>query len=216
LVRTTGLAEPVAILNIGGVSNITVVAGDLLYACDCGPGNALIDDWVSRRFNIPFDDRGAKAAAGRVDAAALAALLASPYFLKRGPKSLDRNAFSPAPVAALSGEDGAATLTAFTAAAIALQRQWLPRVPTLWVVVGGGRHNLCLLDALRARLGAPVKTAEELGWSGDAVEAQAFGYLAVRSALHWPLSWPDTTGVSTPVTGGVRWEPQSHSTATGT
>lgn len=216
LVRASGLRGPVAVLNIGGVANVTVVDGDLLLACDCGPGNALLDDWVSRHFNIPFDEAGGRAAAGRVDAAALATLLANPYFLKSGPKALDRNAFSPAPVAALSGEDGAATLAAFTAAAIALAAQRLPRVPSLWIVVGGGRRNLHLLDELRARLGAPVKTAEEVGWSGDAVEAQAFGYLAVRSALHWPLSWPDTTGVASPVTGGVRWEPKARSTATAT
>jgi anhydro-N-acetylmuramic acid kinase len=116
----------------------------------------------------------------------------------------------------LSGEDGAATLTAFTAAAIALEAQRLPRQPGLWIVVGGGRLNLCLLDALRARLGAPVKTAEEVGWSGDAIEAQAFGYLAVRSALQWPLSWPDTTGVAAPVTGGVRWEPKARAPVMGT
>jgi anhydro-N-acetylmuramic acid kinase len=216
LVHATGLIGPVAVLNIGGVSNVSVIDGDFLYACDCGPGNALIDDWVSRRFNIPFDAGGGKAAAGAVDGAALATLLKSPYFLRSGPKSLDRNAFSPAPVAALSGEDGAATLTAFTAAAIALEARRLPRVPALWIVVGGGRHNLCLLDALRARLGVPVKIAEEVGWSGDAVEAQAFGYLAVRSALGWPLSWPDTTGVATPVTGGIRWEPRAARPAAGT
>jgi anhydro-N-acetylmuramic acid kinase len=216
LVRATGLTGPVAVLNIGGVSNVTVLDGDFLYACDCGPGNALIDDWVSRRFSIPFDAGGHKAAAGRVDTSALARLLESPYFLRRGPKSLDRNAFSPEPVAALSGEDGAATLTAFTAAAIALEAQRLPRVPTLWIVVGGGRQNHRLLVELRERLGAAVKTAEEVGWSGDAVEAQAFGYLAVRSALNLPLSWPETTGVATPVSGGIRWEPTARSTRTAT
>jgi anhydro-N-acetylmuramic acid kinase len=216
LVHASGLTGPVAVLNIGGVSNVTVVDGDFLCACDCGPGNALIDDWVSRRFNIPFDADGHKAAAGEVDTAALAHLLESPYFLRRGPKSLDRNAFSPAPVAALSGEDGAATLTAFTAAAIALEAQQLPRVPALWIVVGGGRHNGRLLAELRQRLGAPVKTAEEVGWTGDAVEAQAFGYLAVRSTLNLPLSWPQTTGVAMPVSGGIRWEPTGRHTRTAT
>lgn len=216
LVRASGIAGPVAVLNIGGVSNLTVIDGDFLYACDCGPGNALIDDWVSRHFNIPFDEGGRKAAAGEIDIAALARLLESPYFHRAGPKSLDRNAFSPEPVAALSGADGAATLTAFTAAAIALEARRLPRLPAVWIVVGGGRLNLNLLDALRERLRAPVKTAEEVGWSGAAVEAQAFGYLAVRSALQWPLSWPDTTGVAIPVTGGMRWEPKAPRTAAGT
>jgi anhydro-N-acetylmuramic acid kinase len=214
LVRASGLTGAVAVLNIGGVSNVTVVDADFLCACDCGPGNALIDDWVSRRFNIPFDADGHKAAAGQVDTTALARLLENPYFLRRGPKSLDRNAFSPVPVAALSGEDGAATLTAFTAAAIALEAERLPRLPALWIVVGGGRRNGRLLAELRQRLGAPVKTAEEVGWTGDAVEAQAFGYLAVRSALNLPLSWPQTTGVSMPVSGGIRWEPTGRDTRT--
>ena len=216
LVRSTGLAEPVAVVNIGGVSNVTLVEGDFLYACDCGPGNALIDDWVWRRFNIPFDEDGQKAAAGQVNAAALTKLLESPYFRRSGPKSLDRNAFSPAPVAALCAEDGAATLTAFTAAAIAMEAERLPRAPGSWIVVGGGRRNHRLLGELRERLEAPVKTAEDVGWSGDAVEAQAFGYLAVRSALQWPLSWPSTTGVSAPVTGGIRWEPTDRAACTGT
>jgi anhydro-N-acetylmuramic acid kinase len=215
LVRSTGLAEPVAVLNIGGVSNVTLIDGDFLYACDCGPGNALIDDWVSRRLNIPFDEDGRKAAAGQVNAAALTRLLESPYFHRTGPKSLDRNAFSPAPVAALSAEDGAATLTAFTVAAIAVEAERLPRMPGSWIVVGGGRRNHQLLGELRARLKAPVNTAEDVGWSGDAVEAQAFGYLAVRSALQWPLSWPSTTGVSAPVSGGIRWDPTGPRTQTG-
>jgi len=215
LIRTTGLDEPVAVLNIGGVSNVTLVDGDLLYACDCGPGNALIDDWVGQRFNIPFDERGQKAAAGQVNLAALATLLESPFFGRSGPKSLDRNAFSSAPVAPLSGEDGAATLTAFTAAAIALEAQRLPGAPGSWIVVGGGRRNLQLLRELRSRLKVPVQTAEDVGWSGDAIEAQAFGYLAVRSALRWPLSWPGTTGVSAPVTGGVRWQPSGRESRIG-
>ena len=179
LIRTTGLDEPVAVLNIGGVSNVTLVDGDLLYACDCGPGNALIDDWVGQRFNIPFDEGGQKAAAGQVNLAALTTLLESP------------------------------------AAAIALEAQRLPGAPGSWIVVGGGRRNLQLLRELRARLKVPVQTAEDVGWSGDAIEAQAFGYLAVRSALRWPLSWPGTTGVSAPVTGGVRWQPSGRESRIG-
>jgi anhydro-N-acetylmuramic acid kinase len=208
LVRSTGLAEPVAVLNIGGVSNVTLIDGDVLNACDCGPGNALIDDWVNLKFGIPFDEGGRKAAAGQVNGAALGTLLDSSYFQQSGPKSLDRNAFSPAAVAPLSAYDGAATLTAFTAAAIAKEAERLPAVPAAWIVVGGGRRNDQLLIELRSRLSAPVQIAEEVGWSGDAVEAHAFGYLAARSALRLPLSWPGTTGVTTPVTGGVRWEPR--------
>jgi anhydro-N-acetylmuramic acid kinase len=207
LVRSCGIPQPIAILNIGGVSNVTLIDGELLYACDCGPGNALIDDWVSVHCGVPYDDDGKIAAAGRINDHALKILLSSAYFRQRGPKSLDRNAFSAEPVSQLSPQDGAATLAAFTAAAIAAEALRLPRAPKEWIVVGGGRLNGYLLAELRRRLSAPVRIAEDLGWTGDAIEAQAFGYLAVRSLLKLPLSWPGTTGVSEPVSGGVLWNP---------
>ena len=207
MVRSCALEEPIAVLNIGGVSNVTLIDGELLYACDCGPGNALIDDWVSGQCGVPYDDGGRIAAAGGVDDRALSTLLDSSYFQQRGPKSLDRNTFSMQPVADLSPSDGAATLSAFTAAAVAIEAQRLPCTPRQWVVVGGGRLNRYLLAQLGRRLAAPVRVAEDLGWMGDAIEAQAFAYLAVRSMLQLPLSWPDTTGVSEPVSGGTRWDP---------
>jgi len=212
LVRSCGIPQPIAVLNIGGVSNVTLIDGELLYACDCGPGNALIDDWVSVHCGVPYDAGGKIAAAGQINDRALTMLLSSAYFRQRGPKSLDRNAFSAEPVSELSPQDGAATLAAFTAAAIAAEAQRLPCAPKEWVVVGGGRLNGYLLAELRRRLSAPVCIAEELGWTGDAIEAQAFGYLAVRSILNLPLSWPSTTGVSEPVSGGVLWNPTPTST----
>jgi anhydro-N-acetylmuramic acid kinase len=208
LVRSSRLPEPIAILNVGGVSNVTLISDEMLYACDCGPGNALIDDWVSAHCSVPYDDGGQIAAAGRVDDQALSRLMSSSYFHQTGPKSLDRNAFSPEPVSGLSPSDGAATLTAFTAAAIAMEARRLPCTPRQWVVVGGGRLNKHLLSELRHRLQSDVGIAEDVGWMGDAIEAQAFGYLAVRSMLNLPLSWPTTTGVSQEVSGGVRWEPK--------
>jgi anhydro-N-acetylmuramic acid kinase len=186
---------------------VTLIDGELLYACDCGPGNALIDDWVSVHCGVSYDDGGKIAAKGRVNNHALTLLLSSTYFRQRGPKSLDRNAFSSEPVAELSAEDGAATLAAFTAAAITAEALRLPCAPKEWIVVGGGRLNGYLLSELRSRLPTPVRIAEDLGWAGDAIEAQAFGYLAVRSLLKLPLSWPSTTGVSEPVSGGVVWNP---------
>ena len=207
IARAHNLPSPIAALNIGGVSNVTLINGDSLYACDCGPGNALIDDWVSDRCGLSYDDGGRIAAAGRIDELALATLLSNPYFRQSGPKSLDRNAFSFNPVSGLSPQDGAATLAAFTAAAIAAAAQRLPHAPKEWIVVGGGRLNNFLLAELRSRLQASVKRAEDFGWAGDAIEAQAFGYLAVRSLLTLPLSWPTTTGVSRPITGGDRWVP---------
>jgi anhydro-N-acetylmuramic acid kinase len=207
LVRACAIPEPVAVLNIGGVSNVTLIAGDLLHACDCGPGNALIDDWVSAHCGVPYDEDGRIAAAGCIDPNALRALLSDDFFRRQGPKSLDRNAFSAESVQMLSPSDGAATLTAFTAAAIAAEADRLPCAPTQWIVVGGGRRNGYLLSELRSRLGVPVRVAEDLRWAGEAVEAEAFGYLAVRSILKLPLSWPGTTGVSEPVSGGMCWKP---------
>jgi anhydro-N-acetylmuramic acid kinase len=208
LVRSCALSEPIAVLNIGGVSNCTLIDREQIYACDCGPGNALIDDWVRARCGVNYDAGGRIAMAGAVDTQALARLLENPYFRRSGPKSLDRNAFTLDPVAALSPASGAATLAAFTAAAIALEAQRLPTVPHAWIVVGGGRHNAHLLGELRIRLGGAVRTAEDFGWNGDAIEAQAFAYLAARSVLGLPLSWPQTTGVSSAISGGAQWQPQ--------
>lgn len=210
LASAAQIPQPVAILNVGGVSNVTLIDGEGLYACDCGPGNALIDDWVSARCQVAYDDGGRIAASGCVDARALTALLEHPYFEAPGPKSLDRNAFSLAAVDGLTNADGAATLTAFTAAAIAAEASRLPAQPREWIVVGGGRHNRQLLAELRTRLGVPVSTAEDHEWAGDAIEAQAFAYLATRCVRGLPLTWPATTGVRVPVSGGVRWSPVPH------
>ncbi|MDZ5649036.1 anhydro-N-acetylmuramic acid kinase [Nitrospirillum sp. BR 11828] len=198
------LPRPVALLNIGGVANVTWLGAgeDAVLGFDTGPGNALIDDWVRAKAGLAYDDGGALAARGRVDTVALAALMAHPYFAAPAPKSLDRDAFDPAPVAHLSAADGAATLTRFTAAAVAASLAHMPEAPRTWLACGGGRHNRTLMRALSDVLGVRVGSVDEVGWSGDAVEAQAFGYLAVRSRLGLPLSLPGTTGVPAPLTGG--------------
>lgn len=203
------LDKPLAVLNLGGVGNVTWIGPgeDELLAFDTGPGNALIDDWVSTQLKVPFDKDGALAASGRVNEAALAVLMANPYFAVKPPKSLDRDAFDPAPVAKLSVADGAATLAAFTAAAVAEGRKFFSGQPKRWLVCGGGRHNAALMAALRARLGVPVDPVEAVGWNGDALEAQAFAYLALRSLDGLPLSLPGTTGVSRPMTGGDLHKP---------
>ncbi len=197
------LPRPLGILNIGGVANVSWIGADgSVVACDTGPGNALVDDWVLRHGGGRYDEGGALAASGVVDAAALAALLAHPYFDRPAPKSLDRDAFDPAPVSGLSVAGGAATLTAFTAASVARVVPHLPAPPLAWLVCGGGRRNATLMGLLAERLGVPVAAVESVGWDGDALEAQAFGYLAVRSRLGLPLSVPATTGVPAPMTGG--------------
>ncbi len=202
---SSGFERPLAVLNIGGVANVTWIGrdDDGLLAFDTGPGNALMDDWMLTHTGKPVDIDGACAARGTVHAMALDRLMAHPYFARQPPKSLDRNAFDPAPVEALSTEDGAATLTAFTAMSAAAAARHFPAPAATWIVTGGGRRNPTLLRALRQALPQTnVRAAEEVGWDGDALEAQAFGYLAVRSLRNLPLSFPRTTGVERPMSGG--------------
>ncbi|MDX1710349.1 MAG: anhydro-N-acetylmuramic acid kinase [Rhodovibrionaceae bacterium] len=198
-----GLPRPLAVLNLGGVGNVTWIGeDDGLLAFDTGPGNALIDDWTMRTTAQPHDEGGALAARGTVDSAALTKLLDNPYFDRRPPKSLDRDAFDPAPVANLSAADGAATLTAFTAASVKRALAHLPAPPQRWLITGGGRHNPTLMRGLADALQAPVDPVEAVGWRGDFLEAEAFAFLAVRSLSGLALSVPGTTGVRKAVTGG--------------
>jgi len=200
---------PIVVVNIGGVSNITYIDGtDTLIACDTGPGNALLDDHMYRTFNQRFDNAGQTAAQGKADDAWIARALALPFFAKPPPKSLDRNDFAALKVAGMSPEDGAATLTAFTAAAIARIVPLLPKTPKSWIVAGGGARNLTMIRMLRDRLApATVEAADGLGWASDAIEAQAFGFLAARGLKGLPLSYPTTTGVPIPMTGGIMARP---------
>jgi anhydro-N-acetylmuramic acid kinase len=196
--------RPVAVVNIGGVANVTWIGRDgTLIAFDTGPGNALIDDWMLRHTGSAVDAGGATAAGGKVDEDALNALLMHPYFGRLPPKSLDRNAFSADPVRHLPPADGAATLTAFTAAGIARARAHFPQEPALWVICGGGRRNRTLMAMLAADVESAVVPAEAAGFDGDAVEAEAWAYLAVRSLKGLALTFPGTTGVVAPMSGGV-------------
>jgi anhydro-N-acetylmuramic acid kinase len=203
LAKAAGLAGPLVVLNIGGVANLTFLADGDPIAFDTGPGNALIDDLMQRRGGVSMDEGGGTAAAGKVDATALAALLAHPYFDLRPPKSIDRNLFSSAPVDSLSLADAAATLTAFTAQSIVAGLAHLPSTPALAILCGGGAHNLTLRWDLMQRMPCGLILAEALGWSTDAMEAQAFAYLAVRRLKGLPITFPTTTGVEKPLRGGV-------------
>jgi anhydro-N-acetylmuramic acid kinase len=208
LASAAGLDIPIAVLNLGGVANVTLVgADDQLVAFDTGPGNALIDDWMREQTGRAFDEDGRCAAGGRADEALLAELLADPFFRQPPPKSLDRNRFSHRLVACHSVEDGAATLAAFTARAVARAVDFMPEAPTRWIVAGGGARNRELLRLLGERLTAPLVTADTIGWSAEFLEAQAFAYLAVRSLKGLPLTFPGTTGVPAPTTGGVLARP---------
>ena len=209
VVDAAGLEKPVAVLNLGGVANVTFIGSDdSLMAFDAGPGNALIDDWMRERTGREFDEEGRSAAQGKPDEELLAWLLEHPFFRKVPPKSLDRDDFDLGLLSGLGAEDGAATLTAFTARAAALSARFLPAGPRRWLVTGGGRRNASLMAMLARELQAEVAPVEAVGWNGDALEAQAFAYLAVRSLRGLPLSLPTTTGVACPQTGGRRHRPK--------
>ncbi|WP_033921304.1 anhydro-N-acetylmuramic acid kinase [Sphingomonas sp. 37zxx] len=198
------LPLPIAVLNLGGVGNITFIGeGDTLIAFDTGPANGLIDSWVEAQRGLRFDADGALAAAGRVDEIVLTSMLDHPYFDAPPPKSLDRNDFTIQPARGLSIEDGAATFTAFTAQTVADALRHLPARPTRLLVAGGGRRNPTMLAMIAQRTGLVPEAADTIGWNGDALEAEGFAYMAVRSLKGMPISFPGTTGVCAPLTGGT-------------
>jgi anhydro-N-acetylmuramic acid kinase len=200
--------RPVAFVNIGGVANMTWIGeqGELT-AFDTGPGNALINDWCERHTDVSMDRDGEMAARGKVNAEAIGQLLNHMFFASAAPKSLDRNAFDASIVDGLSPEDGAATLTRFTAESIARSAALVPKPPGLWVICGGGRLNPTLMRDLRELVQGAVVPAETLGFNGDSMEAEAWAYLAVRSLKGLPLSFPGTTGVAQPLSGGILAKP---------
>ncbi len=200
LVRMQHRTGPTVVVNIGGVANITYIDDETLIACDTGPGNALLDDFMLRMTGEAVDRDGRTAANGRVDESWIARAMDRPFFSKPAPKSLDRNDFAAIRLDDMSVEDGAATLTAFTATSIADIASTLPKQPTTWIVVGGGASNPTLMRMLSERLPrTSVVRGSDLAWSGDAIEAQAFAYLAVRSLKGLPLTYPGTTGISEPL-----------------
>ena len=199
------LTRPCAVLNIGGVSNITFLGvRDVdIISFDTGPGNALMDDYVLQKTGKPYDTEGALAALGSVNDAIVDEWLNHPYFTQGAPKSLDRNAWDVSSIEGLSVEDGLATLCAFTVRSIVKSVVQYSTKPKSLYVSGGGRKNQTLMAELQKTLGISVWPVETLGWNGDALESEGFAYLAVRSLLGLPLTVPQTTGVKMPMTGGV-------------
>ena len=200
--------EPLVVVNIGGVAQVTYISGDTVLAFDTGPGNAPIDDWMQRHTGKPVDQDGALRAQrpGR-SIAALAAMLANPFFARLPPKSLDRMDFGIDAVEGLSPADGAATLTAFTAASIARAREHFPQAAATWIVSGGGRHNRFLMEELQ---GPCERAGAERGRGGlgrrCAGSAKALPIWRCGRSKGLPLSLPTTTGVKQPMTGGKFWK----------
>lgn len=202
---------PVCFVNIGGISNLTYLDRDgTIIGFDSGPGNALIDQWVEAHAGIPYDEGGRIASEGRVLMPLAKRYLANPFFTASTRRSLDRNDFSPPDGDQAELSDGARTLAYVSAAAILKSSGHLPQRPKTYVVCGGGRLNRIIMDdlsQLAGQNGAFVLRAEDAGFNGDAMEAEAWAYLAVRSLMGLPLTFPGTTGVGAPVSGGVLVRP---------
>lgn len=204
---TASAPHPLAVVNIGGVANMTWIGEDYtVCAFDTGPGNALINDSMKRLFGLDYDPQGSYAAKGSANEHILSQLLSHPYFSSPPPKSLDRNSFATlvSIVAKLSPYDQIATLTAFTAKSILGAAKLTPNEPKAWLICGGGRHNHTLFGMLNDNLKEnSIKPIDYMSLNGDMIEAYAFGFLAVRSLRKLPLTYPETTGVKTPMLGGV-------------
>lgn len=217
--RAHGLPRPIAILNIGGVANVTWIGptpGEIL-AFDTGPGNALINDWMELKCGEPLDRDGACAAKGTPDKEWIKKQILNPYLRQMPPKSLDRNAFS---IDGMDGHfvlaDGAATLTSLTSTCIFMSQRFFPSPALFWIITGGGRHNRVMMKELKKLLAdSQIVSAEAVSWNGDALEAEGFAYLAVRSVRGLPLSLPQTTGCKSPTTGGVLVRPSTASSSAG-
>ncbi len=204
----SGLEKPVMVVNIGGVANITWMGLDgSIEAMDCGPGNALIDDWMGTHTGARCDTNGLAAKRGITNEAVVKDFLRNAFFVQNRARSLDRNHFKVSMVEGMNMEDGAATLTAITAAAIGWSARAMPELPKQLLITGGGRHNPIMMRMIAERSAIPTAPVEKVNWQGDMLEAEAFGYLAVRSVRGLPLSLPSTTGVREPVSGGVLFNP---------
>jgi anhydro-N-acetylmuramic acid kinase len=197
---------PVAFVNIGGIANVTLLsAGRPPVAFDCGPGNALLDQWVDQNAGIPFDDDGRIAGEGAADDAKISRYLASPFFTREGPKSLDRNDFTLDLISGMELSDGARTLAKLTAVSIIKSAEKMPEPPRLWIVSGGGARNGTIMNEIEDAAGpaSRVVSAGRAGLKDDMMEAEAWGFLAIRALKGLPLTFPTTTGCRKPISGGI-------------
>lgn len=204
LANVAGLKGNTAFVNIGGVSNLTLIGENgALYASDCGPGNGPIDAWIVKNKAGRYDANGEFAQKGKVDQNLLASWMEDKFFKRDFPRAADRWQFDVQ--GSLSGktlEDGAASLAAFCAEAIITSLNGYEVAIDTVLICGGGRKNKYLYNYLKAKLNAKVESVEAVGLDGDFIEAQAFAYLAVRSLRGLPITFQNTTRVKAPLSGG--------------
>ena len=202
LVRYSKLKGRIAVLNLGGVANVTAIEdGNLVWATDCGPANGPLDSWIALKTGESFDAEGALSMMGEVNHHIVNQWLERDFFMRPIPRSADRYDFDVVgEISGMSLEDGAATLASFCAQSVArdLQNFGADKM----IVCGGGRKNPAIMGMLDMHTEAKIITAEDVGWNGDMLEAQAFAYLAVRTLKGLPISFPETTGAPHPLIGG--------------
>ena len=208
------ISFPICFLNIGGISNITkIIKNDEnleenIEAFDAGPGNCMIDKWVRKNSKNNFDENGSIAKSGKINQLILNQVIDN-FKIDNFDKSLDVKDFDISFARGLSLEDGCATITNFTAYLIAKGIEYANGnydKPIKYLVCGGGRKNNFLIqsvkDYLKNKQNVILNSIEEYNLNGDYIESQAFGYLAIRSYLNLPISYPKTTGCQTPTVGG--------------
>ena len=206
---TKKIKKKVCFINLGGISNITYFDHksktnlNNILAFDAGPCCSLIDDWVTQNSNKKFDNFGLLARKGNVKEKIVKDFLKKPFFTKLPPKSLDRSSFSIKKLRKLKIKDGAATLNYFVADTLLIAINYLPNIPDVCILSGGGRHNKFLVELINKKIEkSKILLSENYNWNGDSIEAYAFAYLSVRKLLNLPITFSKTTGVKTPLTGG--------------
>ncbi len=199
IINEKKISPPVTVLNLGGIANITSIKSeDKILSLDVGPGNCLIDKWIKVNSGKNYDSNGKIAQSGKINKIILNLALENFYDndLSKN-KSYDTKDFDLSFVRGLSLEDGAATLTDYTSEIISNKIS-----DNLIFVCGGGRKNKFLLNSIQKKIKGNIKLIDDIGINGDFVESQAFAYLAIRSYLNLPISFPETTGCLKPSTGG--------------
>ena len=203
---------PIGFINIGGITNLTKIKSisnnfeDDINAFDIGPGNCLIDDWVRKNSNKKFDENGNISKAGKIDQL-ITNQITENFKIETYAKSLDVKDFDNSFARGLSFENGCSTITNFTGYLIA---KGIENISTnnkiKFLISGGGRKNIALIDCIKDNFNNKnnfiLENIDKYGFNGDFIESQAFGYLAIRSFLNLPISFPSTTGCKKPTLGG--------------
>lgn len=211
IIREKGFALPSCILNLGGIANITYWDGKKLIGFDTGPANVLMDTYMQKVFSKKFDYNGQFASKGKSNNDIVHKMLKDNYFNTNPPKSLDKYDFNYIfdiiDIQKMKEVDIMATLAEFTFLSIKKSLTFLPQKIKNLILIGGGVHNLHLLQRLRSLKNINIFTGKEINLPGDFIEAEMIAYLAARNHFNLPFTFPSTTGVKIETSGGIRNNP---------